>query len=599
MPKRKSSEARKKCHHIPKPCQPGTLVKDERNSATEVNRNNANSNPFKNQRKLHVHKYIQKSINSSLPPLKNHMYGIPIKKDILEGTCSGCKGVRDKKAKDEPVLLCDGIGCVREYHLTCIRHIYPALTAVPEGNFYCPDCDGDGESACLDKYFTEVDTARTAFQTSKSFVESCIRRSLLIESGGFITEQGWSPVDPKPSTESTKKMMQGRQFDAQGNEIPPPSELATIQNLHDAAMDDLLFSQFYTIAQKKNQPSAKKPKRKDKSGTNGDGADREMLVGNIIKVYNPHDEVYHNGRIIDWRSALPPGTDPTEAKDMFYGNGLLAGTEYLVRFAAGRDKRKRTLYRWIILEEHSCAVGVTIIMALKEKGRGLNGWKPAQVLYRSCLELIPVRNLISQNHQKFHNWGLTRFFGKEVNIYINLDDEAVDINSEAFLKAKEAKHPTVKTAKNKESALALHSMAMTSARLEIEERRRTFRWHTLPLHNRYHDKALTLINEYSFDLILEERERDMTATSPNMKIEEEEKKEPWAPLVPYQIQKEYGLCPLIQHGLDRQYIESRISDPENHSSLDSMATMKVSVSRKPACVSMALFNEIARKGKVI
>merc|ERR1712238_81459 len=82
----------------------------------------------------------------------------------------------------------------------------------------------------------------------------------------------------------------------------------------------------------------------------------------------------------------------------------------------------------MILEEHCCAVSTSLIMGQKDKGRRINGWRPAQILTRSSLELLPLQDLlITEGH-----WGLASFFGDNSHKYLNLDLEAVDLFSNHF-----------------------------------------------------------------------------------------------------------------------------------------------------------------------
>jgi hypothetical protein len=54
--------------------------------------------------------------------------------------CEACK----KDSGDDNMLLCDGGGCDRGYHLYCLR---PKLEGIPKGKWYCPVCSGDRSKA--------------------------------------------------------------------------------------------------------------------------------------------------------------------------------------------------------------------------------------------------------------------------------------------------------------------------------------------------------------------------------------------------------------------------------------------------------------------
>ncbi len=648
----------------------------------------------------------QKSQQQQQQPL--HMYNIALERELLDGTCSGCLGERDKKARatDEPVLLCDGRGCKREYHLKCIPYHDPPMEEVPDGAFYCIDCDPLSTSKLLQDYFHDVDADRGYnYQgNSRRWVEDNIQKGM--KSAPAYNKEGVA-ID-----------------------IVPVSELQRVEELHIRAMDDTMFLQEHshskgvvignssnsvggganatatsavsaigasgtsgtTQSQEKDgtktnadtnpgmaaSASATKPsnnnrnntKKKKKTSTNNsnhaaatssslststsssnnysiNADDPELLVGNIMKMYCPYTDSYHTGRIIDWRSAIPPGEDPHSdaIKNKYYGTGAIATTEYLTRYPKGLEGRKKTVYHWIVLEEHSCAISLSIVMALKDKGRGLNGWKPAHIMYRTALELIPVRNLLMHREEERDEWGFACFFGSTANLYLHMASETVDYYSDAFKLLREKKtivslSSTTKRPKNYESQIALMGMAIAAARAEVEERKRVFRWHTLPLQNRYHDKALTVIDENSFDLLLEQEEEIVDTDTDtdtgagkggggngtmevegdrNNKGEGEEKKEldgsseknddgstgtgtgtggastanttTTTSTAEHSNQGLLGLCPQIQQGLDKSWIASRLSNLSDEYSMDSMASLKVRVAVRPTCVALAQYNE--------
>jgi len=476
---------------------------------------------------------------------------------MLDGTCTGCLGKRDNKAKDEPVLLCDGRGCCREYHLGCTD---PLLTEVPDGEFFCVDCDPVGSTRLLELYFDECADKRSTYVSSKDYVERLVDEHMQMESGGDPAGVEIVAEDPSSGGGGSMKKRKHDTMDSLASlGALPASEISRIAELHRAVMDDSRWGEEKTS----NEASQIRPQQ----------VGQEILVGKIVKVYCTTDYEYHTGRIIDWRSAVAPGVDPKIARRQFHGTGGIASTEFLVRFASGMDGRKKTLLQWIVLEEHSCAVSSIVVMALRDKGRGMNGWRPAQIMLRSCLELVPIRNLIS----KTDHCGLVTFFGADASIYLDLDTDAVDISSQLFhteLRKKLASSP-LKKAKNFSTQARLMGLAMAATSIELQEQRRAFKWSTLPLHNRFHDKALSVVDEYSSELLLD--------TNVSTEGEEKTKDELPEPL----------LCPLVQRGLDRQWIASRLARISNDKSLDSMASMKASV-YKPACVAMALLNDSHR-----
>ena len=199
-------------------------------------------------------------------------------------------------------------------------------------------------------------------------------------------------------------------------------------------------------------------------------------------MYNNLDNEYHVGRIVDWRRCTayhPPlyedGDGPSVSKSdtvqvddlEYYGTSPISTSEYLVRFPAGMQGRKEELLRWIILEEHSLAVGVAMVRGrsstLKggspekaagssDKGGGGGSWRPAMVLARSALELVTVRRYLHEDEgdgtlfagmnawtnrnsarragvddRKNDRWALASFFGEEQHALLRLHDEARDL----------------------------------------------------------------------------------------------------------------------------------------------------------------------------
>ena len=60
--------------------------------------------------------------------------------EIDKIACEACK----RDSDDDNMLLCDGGGCDRGYHLYCLR---PKLEGIPKGKWYCPVCAGDRSKA--------------------------------------------------------------------------------------------------------------------------------------------------------------------------------------------------------------------------------------------------------------------------------------------------------------------------------------------------------------------------------------------------------------------------------------------------------------------
>ena len=194
--------------------------------------------------------------------------------------------------------------------------------------------------------------------------------------------------------------------------------------------------------------------------------DPSFFVGQPIRLYNPIEDAYHVGRIVDWKTVpattkssgeMPEssagrkttGTEEDESPRKKKSKGkskggkrantaassatsieaqpvdtidkAVARTQYLVRFRAGIDGRKVPVHQWIFLEEHAVSVGVGLVWvnpsgqtgtkvanniessdntqeASDAKAPGTISkpsvhYRPAQIVVRSALEMLPVKKL--------------------------------------------------------------------------------------------------------------------------------------------------------------------------------------------------------------
>lgn len=513
---------------------------------------------------------------------------------------------------------------------------------IPSGNFYCQDCDPVGTTKYLIEYFDSTAEKRAECRSSREFVEGIVREHMQLEGGGDpagspdipasganaggvvssssgstfsspvgggifsgISNTGDVTGNRNSNSTSTSTSTGGnkRKHDeitnGNGNGImdaPPTSEIGRMAVLYAAAMDDSKWRNVNCTSEDKATTSATATPIAAATTTAKalftstaspassiaiappEGINREFLIGKIAKVYCTTDNQYHTGRIINWRSAIEPGVDPKYAQTQFYGEGSIGCTEFLVRFAAGTNGRKTALLQWLILEEHSAAISSSLVMAMRDKGRGMYGWRPGQLMLRTCIELIPIRNLLAKKDQ----YGLVTFFDLDTSIYLDLNMEAVGIKSDAFQREFRKKvhlTPTKKTqAKSFQAVLQLLDALMGCSDVEIQEQMRTRAWYGLHLKNLYHERALTLPDEYCTDLYI-----DMDGDTDKEIDIKSEIKAGGLPVI--------QLCPTIQRGLDKQWIASRLTNVSGDNSLDAMASMKVARLSKPKSVAMALINE--------
>jgi CXXC zinc finger domain len=378
------------------------------------------------------------------------LYGIPIESDPgASSVCAGCRGANDtdddgdkiaqkrqktKKSKDDAgeenaseisskaddsisshatiessnkivqstsqqptetntVLLCDGYKCGREYHLGCC---IPSLSDVPDvERWLCVDCSPDNMTASLTKYLENFDETRASFyfnllqqRRGGGLVFSDKRKNLVNKKGALSATAGTVPsyvlhLVQKDVTES----------DLPRNCDVPVSELERFCRTNYLALLDM------SELARKLSSSNEGLKSTDPVPSFYEPLHADQFLGKPIRIYDALSNRYQTGRIVDYRDATTPDavcrkrkrskteTLPSETTDLLYQD-----TEFLIRFAAGKDGRKSSYYHWIVLEEHSLAVGMTLVWA-KMQPRAKR-WEPAIAWYRTARELVPVQHLL-------------------------------------------------------------------------------------------------------------------------------------------------------------------------------------------------------------
>ena len=405
--------------------------------------------------------------------------------------CKICKGATDSIAptNNELVLLCDQKGCNAEYHLGCLPSSLVSETngerVVPEGEIYCKSCAENGATTVLEKYFDRVDYARSHYSCSRAYVISLLENQMR--------------ANPEGNLSGEKK----------GNDdalnCPPRSELWGAFELNSNL----------TLNSKDNGES-------EKSVTPA-SAGAAFLIGKPVRLYNNLDNEYHVGRIVDWRScsAYPDfaGNEPSASDDNtvsindleYFGTGIISTCEFLVRFPAGVNGRRKELLKWIVLEEHSLAVGIGLI-----EGKSSKAWTPAMVLARTSLELVPVRKHLHEDDSgelfaKLKDksaksgeqcWALASFFGQETHALLDLNNEARDLmsncSSDKDLSGSE------KQLDNTEHHLTSVSVPLALALAERDEEERCKEWNNKVLHDSKHPLALIANDEYCTQLRLQD-----------------------------------------------------------------------------------------------
>ena len=411
----------------------------------------------------------------------------PPRHDVL---CKICKEPTDSISNKDPVLLCEQKGCNAEFHLGCLPSNLVTETNgirnIPEGEIYCKSCAEDGATTVLEKYFDRVDYARSHYSCSRAYVMALLENQM------------------KANPDGNRRIGQKN-----GNDdlnCPPHSELWGAFEL-----SNLSFS-----AEEHQENDCESPKSSGAS----------FLVGKPVRLYNNLDNEYHVGRIVDWRScsAYPdfPGNEPSASDDNhvpindlpFFGTGMISTCEFLVRFPAGVSGRRKQLLKWIVLEEHSLAVGIRLI-----EGRTSKTWAPAMILARSSLELVPVRkHLHEDNDTKAKDetekplkqfWALASFFGRETHAFLDLNDEARDLISNDIIDGdlSGSNQLSGNSGPNHQYPLASISVPLALALAEKDEQQRCKEWISKMLNDPMHPLTLVASDEYSVEMRLQEERK--------------------------------------------------------------------------------------------
>jgi hypothetical protein len=344
-----------------------------------------------------------------------------------------------------------------------------------------------------------------------------------------ITKRASTAAQPPP--ESSKEL--------------PTSEIGRLGQMHRIALQDPDFLN--------GESPIKKIKKKKE---NADDVGPEGILGKVIRVYNPVDNQYHHGRIIDWRSGRlvkeKDGRPLIDHADQFYASNEIGKSEFLIRFPSGINGRKEEIMKWIVFEEHSCAVSGSLVMALKDKGRGINGWRPAHVLYRTVIELIPVVDYITNGG----NDGLLLFIDNQQSLYSNLKSDAVDLFSKDFERYRMnrfSRSTDLKTS-YEEGIAPMAEKVMSLIKIELEEQRRTMEWHKKIQVDYAHPKCLSMKSEYGLPpLEINQSIQDDESNQDELNGQHDEKADSTNVKM-----NQPKLCPLFQHGLDRQLISDLI-----------------------------------------
>lgn len=281
---------------------------------------------------------------------------------------------------DPPVaLLCDGPNCGREYHMVCC---VPPMVRIPSGDWYCVDCSPQGTSKDLKEYLDSCDQARARYASPKLY-HFALRQEdwQRVASIAAVASNSPSAMDlggRRSVTRGKNNLTSpnpGKMISA--NELPPSELLLSrVERVHFAALSDPEHPPSRPLATRAaasmSSPTTLSPSKAQSSTSSENAAPTASMgpsffVGKPVRLFEPTNDMYHTGRIVDYKFQTP----------------AMGITLYLIRFSAGTEGRKRTVYHWLDLEEHDLAIGTTLIWASIH-----SVWQPSLVWLRTTRSIM-------------------------------------------------------------------------------------------------------------------------------------------------------------------------------------------------------------------
>jgi len=311
-------------------------------------------------------------------------------------------------------------------------------------SFMCPDCDVEGKSRYLSEYFERFHSMKASFYeeylTTIDFDDMGYRLDGAEESVETRTGEAflWHLMKDNRKDYLKKSQIKGMPRNEKEKKFSwNPSEI----RLKNVALV-LTF-----LSKELQQQQMQQQQRRQKRQKNSFHLDPSYLVGMPVRLFNPIDNSYHSGRVLDYKVNAPYKVDQplSNSKPFAYyeaasapdigqlTDGKICSTLFLVRFRHGVEGRKISVHQWIYLEEHAVTIGGEVCWAnvgnhfvdaktrgtrskctdhgnLNNVGSGahvlksdarlqaqkkeyISQYRPVQILFRSMLEMIPVQNL--------------------------------------------------------------------------------------------------------------------------------------------------------------------------------------------------------------
>lgn len=309
-------------------------------------------------------------------------------------------------------------------------------------SFICPKCDVEGTSQYLLEYFERFATMK------KTYYGEYLKNDKQCNNNHSVTKCRLDRVDESVDARTGETFLwhlmkdNRKNIQVSSNMLSPESktELETTNNNNNWNPSEIQLSNMAKILttlsdQQLHSHHEKQQNKRQKSAAFQ--LDPSYLVGMAIRLYNPIDNSYHTGRIIDCQLNAPyavdePPTSTTTNVTFFNDSSDLSPTNigslvdreicntlFLIRFRHGVDNRKISVHKWIYLEEHAIIVGGEICWANvghladgaykcssnnndgiskpSDEQQYMSPYRPVQIVLRSLLEMIPCQNLSPLN----------------------------------------------------------------------------------------------------------------------------------------------------------------------------------------------------------
>jgi hypothetical protein len=361
-------------------------------------------------------------------------------------------------------------------------------------SFICPNCDVEGTSRYLLEYFEKVHAMKKNFYAE------------YLGGSKKNNEERRARADECVESRTGQSFLWHLMKDNCGDREIKNWNASEIQLGGMSRVFTYLSKQ---LEQQRNEDHTRREKRQKSKFK----VDPSYLVGMPVRLFNPIENSYHSGRIIDYKLDAPYEVDrllsetkPSASDASFPEPDMnklvdekIVRTLFLVRFRHGCEGRKTSVHQWIYLEEHAVTVGGEICWAKIENGcdeKGDDGsdgktesidqngmedkrfkspYRPVQISFRSLLEMLPVEELNSAV--------LGMGFGRHItHIRLTFDDNMNEMGQSSFFPFTSSNpswlDQVLNRARLSDEDVAL-GVAMACMEREEERRVRSWRNHSL------------------------------------------------------------------------------------------------------------------------